>query len=291
MDDAKKMLDLLMGQARNQSLQEAKAKKGQNFKEDDVCKFYLLGFCPQQEQLFKSTKRHLGACSRTHSDAMKAEFDAHPDREKFAAQYAPELRKYLETIIRTADDSYVRETRIIRESNKELEVSGPNDIAKEEIAELREKCTELLAEAEKLAESGDIEGSKAVMALHAQAVERANHWEEKSKVPASEYVCEICGLRPVKHFVHTEGKIHVGLVKVRLWVKKLEEKYGKQPSIGGERDRERSRDHSRSRVHDRRDRSRDRDHDRDRHRKSKHGRSPVRSRGRERDRCRSRSRR
>jgi len=59
MDDARKLLDSLMGQTRNVDLKEAKKKKGQNFKEENVCKFYLVGFCPQNEQLFKNTKRRL----------------------------------------------------------------------------------------------------------------------------------------------------------------------------------------------------------------------------------------
>jgi len=64
MDDAKKLLDSLMGQTRNLDLAEAKKKKGQNFKAKDSCKFFLLGFCPMNEELFRNTKRHLGECKR-----------------------------------------------------------------------------------------------------------------------------------------------------------------------------------------------------------------------------------
>lgn len=226
MDDARKLLDSLMGQTRNLELKEAKKKKGNNFKEPNSCKFYLLGFCPQYEQLFRNTKRHLGECSLIHSVALKEEFESHPEREDYERKYVRDLIKYMEGIVRTADEAVSRQARNIQAANKDLEERGPNDVAKREIEKIRENCNTLLNEAEELAEKGDIEGSKTKQAIFEETKRKADEYEVKSKQPIKEEVCEICGLRPedgdgMRKFSHTEGKIHIGFVKVRDWLKRM----------------------------------------------------------------------
>jgi len=224
--DAKKLLDSLMGQTRNLDLKEAKKKKGNNFKESNCCKFYLLGFCPQHEELFRNTKRHLGECGKIHSIALKEEFEAHAERESYEIKYVRDLVKYMEGIVRTADDAVSRQGRNIVAANKELEERGPNDVAKREIMKIRENCNLLLNEAEELAEKGDVEGSKMKQAIFEQTKQKADDYEEKSKQPIKEEVCDVCGLRPedgdgMRKFSHTEGKIHQGFVKVREWLAKM----------------------------------------------------------------------
>merc|ERR1719210_550106 len=103
MDEARKLLDSLMGTRRNASLRDAQKTKGENFKDDDICKFYLLGFCPQHEQLFISTKRDLGDCNKVHSDALRGEFEAHPEHARYRRRYELEFRDYLERCVRDAD--------------------------------------------------------------------------------------------------------------------------------------------------------------------------------------------
>jgi len=232
MDDAKKLLDSLMGQTRDIPLKEAKKKKGSNFKADNACKFYLIGFCPQQEQLFRNTKRHLGECEKVHSDALKEEFEACPERLEHETKYVRDLVRYMESIVRTADEAVSRQARNIQAANKELEERGPNDVAKREIEKIRENCNVLLNEAEELAEAGDIEGSKQKQAIFEQTKAKADDYEAKSKQPIKEEVCSVCGLRPedgdgMRKFSHTEGKIHIGFVKVREWLKIMKEKQDK----------------------------------------------------------------
>merc|ERR1719409_1132435 len=103
---------------------------------------------------------------------------------------------------------------------------GINDVAKREIEKIRENCNLLLNEAEELAESGDIEGSKMKQAIFEQTKLKADDYEAKSKMPIKEEVCEVCGLRPedgdgMRKFSHTEGKIHIGFVKVREWLQRM----------------------------------------------------------------------
>merc|ERR1719215_1507413 len=90
--DAKSLLDALMGASRNQDLKEQKKNKGNNFKSDSICKHYLLGFCPTQELAQGNRSWIRGGiltseCELTHSDVMKAEFEAHPDFGKLQSEY------------------------------------------------------------------------------------------------------------------------------------------------------------------------------------------------------------
>jgi len=228
MDDARKLLDSLMGQTRNMDVKEAKKKKGNNFKEDDVCKFHLLGFCPIDQQLFRNTKRHLGDCEKVHSDALKEEYEEHPQKEEYQARYLKDAIRYLEGVVRTADEAVARVKRNIEAANKDLEEKGPNDVAKQEIEKIRERCNGLLKQAEELAEAGDIAGSKEKHQEFEETKAKADEWEQRCKVPMKEEVCEICGLRPedgdgMRKFAHTEGKIHIGFVVIRDWLNKFRE--------------------------------------------------------------------
>jgi len=251
MDETRKLLDSLMGTNRNASAQEVKKTKGVNFKERHVCKHYLCGFCPMHEELFHSTKRDLGECTKVHSEAMVEEFKNHPDHDKYRREYEQGLRTYLEGVVRDADDWVAREKRNIQFTNQQLADSGPNDVAKQEIAKLREQVQLLYGEAEEVAEKGDIEGSKAKTLLAEQVKIKAEDYESKARAPISELVCEICGLRTEggdesRRFTHLQGKIHLGYARLRdalaaLRKKHREEDQARETAAGrrrGDRDRE-----------------------------------------------------
>jgi len=270
MDDARAMLDSLMGTHRNVPVKEARKMKGENFKGSDVCHFYLLGFCPKYEELFHSTKRDLGECKLVHSDAMKEEYEAHPDYEMYKVQYENKFLHYLEDIVRGADEWVNRERRNIQSTNQQVEAKGPNDIAKGEIERLNEQGQKLLQEAEELAEAGDIGSSKTKAALAEQVRKKADEWDAKARIPKSEEVCDICGLRTEagddsRRFTHLSGKIHLGYERIRNSLTELRAKIAaredKEPKRGDNRggdDRGRRRA-SRSRDRGERDRDRDRD--------------------------------
>lgn len=221
MEDARKLLESLMGPNRNIDRQEFKKKKGQAFKEDNICKHYLVGFCPKHEGLFHSTKRDLGSCTKIHSDAMKAELEAHKDTSKYTNDYENSLKKHLEELVRSADAWVARERGNIMDLNRSLEESGPSDLAKGEIKKLQEQASLLLNEAEDLAERGNMEGSKLKAEMATEVTKRALEWEEKAKAARKDDVCDICGSRMesgdtrVAKFRHSEGKVHLGYVKIR----------------------------------------------------------------------------
>jgi len=299
MDDARKLLDSLMGQSRDVDLNEAKKNKGKNFTQDKVCKYYLLGFCPQWELKNSklTTKRNLGECCKVHSDAMKQEFEEHPEKEKYQAEYERAFLPFLEVQVREADAWVSRE----RANAQKAEVTArekttvqtiPANV-KEQIVQLEADMNKMMASAEELAESGDIEGSKFKVVLAEEIKNKVKEIEAKhpsyTVTLKEEWVCEVCGTRTeavtenneTRFAAHFQGKVHVGYAKIREWVKELRKK-----QRDGDERRGIYRDRSRDRGARRRSRSRGGDRDRDRGRR----RSRSRNDGNGEDRRRRRSR-
>eukprot|EP00927_Polykrikos_kofoidii_P007158 TRINITY_DN1290_c0_g1_i2.p1 TRINITY_DN1290_c0_g1~~TRINITY_DN1290_c0_g1_i2.p1 ORF type:complete len:301 (-),score=60.21 TRINITY_DN1290_c0_g1_i2:71-973(-) len=261
MDEARKLLDSLMGSHRNVDRKLAKAKQGQNFLEDNICKLYLLGFCPQHEDLFHSTKRDIGSCPKVHSDAMKAEFEAHPESARYRVKYERDLRHYLEELVRLADDWVARERRNIQTSNQLIEEAGPNEVARVEIKSLSDQASLLLAEAESFAESGNLVESKNKVNLAEELKQKAAGWEDKARAARTEDVCEVCGSRMESgdagfaRYRHREGKVHIGYVKIREWLAELREKAKVSHTTDGQADGRRAERDQRDRGGRRRSRS------------------------------------
>mmetsp|Transcript_25912 Transcript_25912/g.40429 ORF Transcript_25912/g.40429 Transcript_25912/m.40429 type:complete len:321 (-) Transcript_25912:7-969(-) len=317
--DARALLDSLMGQTRNISLDEAKKTKGKNFMKDTVCKAYLLGFCPRSElaESKMAGKRHIKGCEKTHSDAMKDEFSAHPDKAKLQAEYEAQLLPVLEVLAREADQWVAREKANVSKNAG----GGPVEVTKNTMTEeekdqynqLKEDMNKMMAAAEVEAEKGNVDGSKFKVMLADEIKEKVQELEEKHiqtfEVTArGEDVCEICGTRyealtatnHARHAAHFTGKVHLGYVKIRDWIAELRKKRDgdKRPANDDDGKRERRRSKSRrdkragSRERDRRDdrrrsrsrnekRGRSRDAERERHRHRSRSRGDRRGRGRD----------
>lgn len=226
MDDARALLDSLMGGARNAGKEERKKdkNKGLSFTKDSVCKFFLVGFCPEHEDLFHNTRRDLGKCTKSHFEISKEEFNANPDKAKYEAQYRRELLAHLKDIIRRCDDWGAKERQKNEFTIQKATDEGGNEVAKGEIAKLNETASKLIAEAEDLASAGDVAGSRVKLDLSEQYKKKAEDWKEKYKNTVPE-VCEICGLTKEndagadkgKVFSHSMGKVHQGFLLIRKW--------------------------------------------------------------------------
>lgn len=291
MDDARKLLDSLMGSTRNSDMKEVQKKKGQMFKEDNVCKYYLAGWCPAFEGLFHNTKRDMDECTKLHSDAMRSELESHPDSARYKDEYEKQLLRHLEGIVRVADEWIAKERRT-------LQPEVPNVVAKIEIEKMKEQAKSSVQEAEGMAERGDIEGSKEKIAMADECRKKALDWEGRALAPRTDTaVCEVCGVRTISNdkmtgfdqTCHLAGKTHLGYVKVRAFLEELRQKRRAREGSGSGRQRSRSRSGERGSERGRRgergggDRGgRDRDGDR-----RGHG-DDRRSRDRDRDRERRR---
>eukprot|EP00419_Tripos_fusus_P016764 CAMPEP_0172733762 /NCGR_PEP_ID=MMETSP1074-20121228/108019_1 /TAXON_ID=2916 /ORGANISM="Ceratium fusus, Strain PA161109" /LENGTH=389 /DNA_ID=CAMNT_0013562387 /DNA_START=48 /DNA_END=1218 /DNA_ORIENTATION=- len=242
MDEVRKLLDSLMGQSRDADLMEAKKNKGKNFTQDNVCKFYLLGFCPQWELANSklTTKRNLGQCCKVHSEAMKQEFEEHPEKEKYQAEYERSFLPFLEGQVREADAWVTRERANAQKAEatareKTTVQTMPANV-KEQITQLEADMNKMMASAEELAENGDIEGSKFKVVLAEEIKNKVKEIETKhpsyTVTLKEEWVCEVCGTRTeavtenneTRFAAHFQGKVHVGYAKIRDWVKELRKK-------------------------------------------------------------------
>lgn len=260
MDDARQLLDSLMGSCRNENLRDAEKKRGENFKERNICKLFLLGFCPHYEELFVSTKRDLGRCGKVHSEACRAEFESHPEKKRFQVEYDKELRQKLEDLVREADEWVARAKRNIQAANEDIQQTGPNEVAKAEITRLTEQAQSLFEEAERLAEGGNITESRYRLEQAEERRRKASEWEEKAKTLLTENVCEVCGSRmesgdPERaRQRHADGKVHVGYERIRRVLAEVRARLGEE-----------SRERERGRAHKDRDRDRRRSRSRRRH--------------------------
>jgi len=305
----RKMLDELMGTQRDGASDMDTVK----FTSSNVCKSYLLGLCPYD--LFHNTKLDLGACSRIHDPALKADYELAiaTDKSKnydYEIEQLDELQQFIGDCDRKVS---VNKRRL--EETQDAESLGPEALA---VHELNEQIGIKLAEAEELGADGKVDESMAIM----QEIEdlktnkrKAEDIYRNSVLPTTNQqqklrVCEICAAflslydndrRLADHF---GGRLHMGFIKVRERLQELEDQITKKREQR-EQEREKRRqerdggysrsfDHDRDRDRDRRrDRSRDRDYRRDRSRdrsRDRHDRERSRHRDRDRDRRRSRSR-
>lgn len=295
MEDARALLDSLMGPSRDKSAEEQQSRDG--WKEKNVCKRYLVGFCPNmaQDNWFHNTRRDIGVCSKIHSDRLKKDFEEHKDRAKYERKFQEDFLMFLEGLVREADAWIARERGNCAPPGKRTRV--PENI-KVKLAEMQEQSENLLKKAEELAEKSDINASREAVTKSETLKEDIKELKEKHTfMSGGEQVCDICGVRcnpdeQADYQAHLDGKLHESYTIIRKAVKDMREKVRSSsgPPLkdvkddvkmwGGDekkqrRDRSREADGDRDR---RRERERSRDRDRDRDRRS--GRDRDRDRGR-----------
>lgn len=238
MDDARKLLDSLMGPSRDKGQEEQ--QKADGWKDRNVCKRFLVGFCPNdaQDNWFKNTRRDTGTCNKIHSERLKELFENHADRQKYESEYEKDFLTYLEGLVHEADAWIAREKKNCRPAGKETKI--PPSV-KENMANMQEQLDDLMKKAEDLAEAGDFAASKEAVATAKKLREDVEQQREKYTFNmGGEEVCEVCGVRcqpdgpdtPVTpgaggggHYqAHFEGKLHESYVRVRQKVKELREK-------------------------------------------------------------------
>ncbi|KAK0616913.1 hypothetical protein B0T14DRAFT_434781 [Immersiella caudata] len=190
-----------------------------------VCRSYLAGTCPHD--LFTNTKQDLGPCTRVHSEALKAEYEALPesDRKKygFDYDYMRDLQKYIDECNRRIDAAQRRLEKTpdeIRQTNVLLKA----------ISDLGATIATGLLEVEILGEMGEV--GRAYDELYrvrqAQAAKGERERELKALSDTSGpsghqklQVCDVCGAylsrldndrRLADHFF---GKMHLGYAQMR----------------------------------------------------------------------------
>lgn len=241
------MLDSLMGTHRDIS---RKDKTGDEFAGENICKHHLVGFCPDglMGKLVEKERNPVEAnnkmplpCQKTHSIAMKAEFEAHPRSSEYKEKYEASLLRRLEDVVSDVDKmvqimkrrcqaqgSY---TRTMDQKLKDLLKSFETD---------KELYTKMVSEK---GEAGDVSGAQ----LASEKLQETNtkievFLEERKVYFPGEECCTLCAMKYLQgrksdvvvgqrdytgyeyEHGHTENKYHIGYREIRDQLTKLREK-------------------------------------------------------------------
>lgn len=295
MEDARALLDSLMGPARDKKRKEGEAAEG--FLEKNVCRRFLAGCCPNE--LFKSTKREMEVCPKIHSESLAAELKAHPKGDKHTANFEEECMEYLESIRRDAERWVKREQGNLRGERKEFQ---PTAGQQRSLSDLSQRYKDAMAQCGKHEEDGEIEKAKISMEAANSLKRDLDDLKEKCHVDmGAEIVCELCGVRyPTgdgerergHRDAHLAGKLHEAYGIIRDHAAELRKKKNEREEARSSKnkkedkdDKDKEKDEDGEDKGKKRDRSRSKDKDKD---KGRRRRSRSRSR---RDKRRSRSRR
>merc|ERR1711879_571649 len=159
----KAMLDALMGPSRNKAAHE---RTGEDFMEENVCKHYLVGYCPDsalgklcEMQLETVTRNPLRPqpCAKTHSSGLKAELEKHPYSAQHQSQYEESLLKRMEQI---ADEAAQRTHIEKRKCRPRETVIKLDDRLKRRESEYKKELQDHMASAKAKGELGDVAGSQ-----------------------------------------------------------------------------------------------------------------------------------
>jgi len=319
MNKTRAMLDALMGPGRDVLVKDKGASK-EKFKDQSVCKNFLIGMCPHDKDMLGG-KRKFAPCDKLHSELMKDQYNAHPDFDRYQHEYEKLSLQELEFCTRECETHIANERQRIREDLRRKKPALPGYV-NDKLAIMKRESSAMIQRAETLDDDQLREKEALITKANEIMKDREDFQEAETKkaieaiVP--EEVCEICGVSFMGKdgdAAHQAFRIHDAYRKIRAKIKelrprieereqkKIQEKEreakkkrkeeweeaakneGKEGRNGdnngaGGRDRDRDKD----REAGRRDRSRDRDR-RDRRR------SRSRRRSNSRDRSRSRGRR
>ena len=230
MEGLRKALDNLMGKDRNLPLREQIIKK-KHFDDPDVCKFFLIGFCPHE--LFVHVKSsNIGECHYRHDQQFKIAFENDPNREYYQTKYEESLISFLESITSEVD---LKMKRCLERIEAPLPDQVVNKEIQEEIEQLDLQITEKIKQAEHLGEIGMIDESEKLMKEIEQIKVQRNLLTNTKEYPAiykdrQMKVCEICGAlqsaqdNEKRIQTHKEGKIHSAYLKIRQYLDLLRKK-------------------------------------------------------------------
>lgn len=251
MQSQKELLDSLMGKHRNLDLDDTENRI--TWRDPDVCKHFLMGFCPYQ--LFLDTKADLGPCDKTHELYHRNNYEKEAG-ERIKARYERRFIRFIRDIINVLDVKIQREQARLDSENNEDGARKPDgtfsadivqsglalvfsDVQKERLEELEQevakKKTELemhgnhdrFNEAQELfREVEALEQEK--LDLHNKAKVQAG-WTQQNERCLK--MCLVCGAyldrrRDTQQRIdnHLEGRVHQGYFMMREKLVQLEER-------------------------------------------------------------------
>ena len=230
MEGLRKALDNLMGKNRNLPLHEQLIRK-KHFDDPDVCKFFLIGFCPHELFMYVKSS-NIGECHYRHDQEFKISFENDPNKEYYQTKYEETLISFLESITSEVD---LKMKRCLERIEAPVPEQVINKDVQEEIEQLDQQISEKLKQAEHLGEIGMIDESEKLTKEIEQIKVQRSVLTNTKEYPAiykdrQMKVCEICGAlqsaqdNEKRIQTHKEGKIHSAYLKIRQYLDLLRKK-------------------------------------------------------------------
>ncbi|KAF7631132.1 hypothetical protein Mgra_00008626 [Meloidogyne graminicola] len=268
-DQIAAMLNELMGPGRNQDKNldlNFRTLTLQILQDNNICKFYLAGFCPHEE--FSNTKADLGACKYVHDDNLRIAYRKSELFEKLGYE-----RQFYNFLVRIQDDM---RRKIERNKERLALTQGPQNMDEstkkhlnEKIGRLEKEMAEYVEIAEKAGLKGDLDRSQRYVKRAEEVNQELDAVRKLLDPTPPEYtagykdptapkpmrICEVCGsfliIGDVQQRIddHMQGKQHLGFARVASTIEELKEKLGKETSPIRSRSRSRSKSVDRRQHH------------------------------------------
>eukprot|EP00930_Biecheleria_cincta_P027812 TRINITY_DN1945_c0_g1_i1.p1 TRINITY_DN1945_c0_g1~~TRINITY_DN1945_c0_g1_i1.p1 ORF type:complete len:378 (+),score=91.39 TRINITY_DN1945_c0_g1_i1:54-1136(+) len=229
MDAARAMLEQLMGPGRDEK-EKDKTKAKEKFKHASVCKSFLVGFCPL-DAAYLGGKRQFRTCEQLHSELMKDQFEAHPEKEKLKRDYEVKGIYDFERAVRDCEGRITTEkSRILEEWGKVKPIDRLAPEIKSKVAEMKAQSLASMHLAEKLVnnfnETRRLMKEADELTKKATALEEAE-CEKVKNAPPEEQVCEVCAAcymgSPEADEAHKKMNIHNVYQAIRDRLEQLRE--------------------------------------------------------------------
>jgi len=216
-DATRALLDELMGRDRN-LLPDEKTNTEMRFDDEQVCKYYICGFCPHN--LFTNTKSDLGECKLLHDDLMKEQWEKFEHKERYT--YESDFIRYLERLVGDLDKR-IKRHHLRLDMQDAVPADSLNEQNKLRLATINAEMEVLVRKIEDLGEQGEVDDAndcnKKLDALKAEKAQliRSSELRAVTSQEKKMRVCDICGAFLVINDVdkrtasHLDGKQHQGM--------------------------------------------------------------------------------
>ncbi|KAL7668822.1 hypothetical protein ACOME3_009506 [Neoechinorhynchus agilis] len=231
------LLDELMGKDRNAI--PGQQTRDHDFRDREVCKHYLCGFCPHQ--LFTNTRADLGPCHLIHDDSLRRTYQSsdlygHLGYEDSFEILLKKLLNEVEKRIRKGEDR-LRLTQSDDPSslmtNTAEAMLPPNQVRLERLKSLNDQINSLIHESERLGMEGNIDHAKEILSRIEKL--KCERYELETRMPGNDNVkamevCTVCGSFLIvgdaqcRVDEHITGKQHLGYARIREMLDSLRKK-------------------------------------------------------------------
>uniref|UniRef100_A0A914HMR5 Luc7-like protein 3 n=1 Tax=Globodera rostochiensis TaxID=31243 RepID=A0A914HMR5_GLORO len=238
-DQIAAMLNELMGPGRNED-----KNLDLNFRDTDVCKFFLAGFCPHDE--FVNTKADLGVCRYVHDENLRIAYrkSEHFGKLGYERQFYYFLRRIHDDMMRRIERN--KERLALTQGAQNMDEATKKQL-EEKAERLEREMGEFVEVAERAGSRGDLEKSqkyvkraeevnaeldnvRKLLDPEARQHEVYQAGYKDPNAPKPMRVCEVCGsfliIGDVQQRIddHMQGRQHLGYAKITATLAELKVK-------------------------------------------------------------------